>query len=597
MLPANSPIVAEVKKLAEVLRGGKFFIPRYQRPYAWEPEHILTLLQDLAECIAHNQTHHFLGTVMIVSNRKTGGRLEISDGQQRIATFLLICANLCRRFCECGDTTGENQTMRILFDLDEGHDQVLENSDGLVQRVTLSTNDKATFEQLICGHSIGQNGGMLAAWNQIDAFFNSSAYKSVEAKKKFLSFCLNNTLVASIRFTDAVDSIAVFETLNARGKSLEQVQLACVYFYACLRNNDVLGDRLHEQISSVRTILRNNEKQFFHYFRCLAQCHYGHLSKDRFYRDLKRTISAKTPAQRESEVRSFASELAIRANIQIFQNLVRATTQEDDLLRSLTRDAQQGNSRRKIMDYLMDLENYSVSNPIMFALLRKYAKHANAPLARRRAVAKFVYKASSLLASFFQRAAHSFATAFSPYPYENGVAELAKAITTGECRDAPTFRSALESMDRHGNIIPDAQYKGRMRTISYPSKIKAARYVLARINEHIDGGSAVDDEQATVEHILPESSEYAERWGMSFNEHKDLYPRLGNLTLLIPAENDSRESYNEKFDAKKAVFEHSRYAITRQVCEKYATWDNRAIDKRQAELAKLAAQVWNFRID
>ena len=582
----TSQIKSEVSSLAKVLRLKRFIIPRHQRPYAWKPEHVNWLLDDIADGIAEQKSHHFLGPIMFVSIDNSS-ELEINDGQQRIATFMLICAYLCRSFRDAGYSQGENQAMRMMFDLDEGHNKTLNDADELQPRITLSTNDHQTYKSLTCGHSIRKNGQMNAAWVAIDDFFSCPEYSSLEVKKTFFNFLLNKLLVAWIKFENSEDSITAFETQNTRGKPLEQIQLTCTYFYSRLRGDEVRSNDVHAYINDIRTQFRGDEAKFFNYVRCFAQCRYGYLSNERFCRDIRKVVNTK------DETHEFVRLLSEPTKIEIFQHLTRMRPDANDF-EKLTTAARQGNSRRKIVDYLADLNKYkSVSNAVMFSLLCRYWDYAET--SEKVEVAKFVYKSSKLLASFFQRAAHSFPGAFSPSKYDQHVAELARDIASGTCKTPEKFLATLRDLDRDKNIIPDSSYKDRMNSIEFPSKIQDAKYILARINEYGQDGLSVVSDKSTTEHILPKSPVHISGWKFTREDHNRYVHRLGNLTLLAPRDNKPQAEHNANFAAKKRIYRQSEYAITKTLRDKSA-WNIDAIVRRQRELAKIAAIIWNFDI-
>lgn len=588
------PITANTGTLASVLRLGVFKTPWHQRPYAWKPEHVQSLLDDLMDNVNSNQPYHFLGTITLIPLLEKKQKWDINDGQQRIITFLLICANLCKYFNESGYTSGENQTIRMLFDISKGHSKTLADADKLNPRVILSTNDKADFETIICGHSVKKNSAMTLAYNTINDFFLDPKCQSPQIRKNVLGFLLNKLIIAWIEIKGDINSIAAFETQNTRGKSLEQVQITCAYFYSCLRDDDVRSKRLNEQIESIRTSMGKNENTFFDYARCSTQCRYGHLSNDRFCRDIKKAISILPSKEHGDEVCDLVNDLSKNHKIQVFQTLTHIRAGEE-VLRQLTKDARQNNAHRKIFDYLKDLQKYSsVSNAIMFSLLCKYVDSSNRKQSIE--VAKLVYKSSKLLSSFFQRAAHSFTGSFSPSPYEHGVAELARDIARGKCKTAEHFLSTLRELDRRQNIIPDSHYKERMKSIAFPAKIPVAKYILARINEYLDKELAVVESKSTVEHILPKGKTHIDAWDFTDDEHGRYMHRLGNLTLLSPRDNKPQEKHNSSFAAKKEIYQKSAYLITEKLCE-CKKWDKNTIEHRQAELAKYSAIIWNFKID
>ena len=98
----------------------------------------------------------------------------------------------------------------------------------------------------------------------------------------------------------------------------------------------------------------------------------------------------------------------------------------------------------------------------------------------------------------------------------------------------------------------------------------------------------------TVEHILPQSPNYAAKWGFSDEKHRDYTYSLGNLTLLPPQDNTGDENYNESFEHKKDTYQKSTILLTKSIVENYGQWLPETVEKRQAELEKLATQTWSF---
>lgn len=85
-LGLNSQII----NIAAVLtRKPALKVPRYQRPYTWSDREVRQLIQDLWRAAERKATFYFIGQIVLVKNR---GKLEISDGQQRLATLTMLFA-------------------------------------------------------------------------------------------------------------------------------------------------------------------------------------------------------------------------------------------------------------------------------------------------------------------------------------------------------------------------------------------------------------------------------------------------------------------------------------------------------------------------
>ena len=61
----------------------KFIIPMYQREYKWTEDKVRTFIRDI------NDQSKFLGNLILYKN---GDTYEITDGQQRVTTLMLILA-------------------------------------------------------------------------------------------------------------------------------------------------------------------------------------------------------------------------------------------------------------------------------------------------------------------------------------------------------------------------------------------------------------------------------------------------------------------------------------------------------------------------
>jgi len=71
-----------------------------QRSYAWKSSHVKDLLTDLNGAIAKGATEYFLGSIVVVKPRDQAGFFEVHDGQQRLATTLVLIAAIRDFFSE-----------------------------------------------------------------------------------------------------------------------------------------------------------------------------------------------------------------------------------------------------------------------------------------------------------------------------------------------------------------------------------------------------------------------------------------------------------------------------------------------------------------
>ena len=91
--------IGEEQEAFEELKGFELHIPDYQRPYAWKENQVEILLNDLKDVIESGKKSYLLGSLIFhKEEKKENGEekklLNIVDGQQRLVTLALICAEL-----------------------------------------------------------------------------------------------------------------------------------------------------------------------------------------------------------------------------------------------------------------------------------------------------------------------------------------------------------------------------------------------------------------------------------------------------------------------------------------------------------------------
>ena len=80
-----------------------FEVPKYQRGYAWDEEAIDDFVEDITKCqtarIADDNKHHFFGGIVTVRKNvpnSSRSNYEVIDGQQRLASFVMLAAVIVR---------------------------------------------------------------------------------------------------------------------------------------------------------------------------------------------------------------------------------------------------------------------------------------------------------------------------------------------------------------------------------------------------------------------------------------------------------------------------------------------------------------------
>ena len=585
-------IDSKVRLLSQVLYSGLFKVPWHQRHYDWTVQEVGDLLEDLMEALNTNKTCYFLGSIMLLE-AKGAEPQRINDGQQRLITFSLLMAAFCRRFSEKLplDTGRETLALRALFDRPENEISRLADVSLYPQyRIVPPKNDRRSYTQLICGHDIGSNGLLTAAWNKIDSFVECMGRQT---REDFFDFLLRRVEVSVLTVPADVDANRVFETLNARGKSLDDVDLIRNLLYSCFSETDdtVRRDTVHANLQSMSVILKT-KPNVSEYFRCYMQCCFGFLQKKRFYREFRKKAGNTICSTDSSDYAyDLVNGLGRRDSIWLFLTIISGKPSQ-----ALEGRLPTISSKRDLAVFLGELKGYKVSHPLCFALLHRFMTETNT--ARKREVGLMVARSLKNLTSFIMRAAFVTST-FRPSRIEEPLAKCAKAVFSGDCLGSLEIMDNLEKSDAFG-VINDASFIRRMTDMEFrsnnrSSNQKALRYLFGINAQQQRGSDALQISGCSVEHLLPQSEMYWPSWaGFRGVNPADWVYRTGNLMIVSRRENRGGFEFNANFAAKKQALAESPLLMARNLANDHDEWTPDAVKKRSRQLAEAAARIWNF---
>lgn len=170
-------------------RGDKYYIPLYQRAYAWTEKQINQLIEDIND---HSGENYYIGS-LIVYKRANG--YEVIDGQQRLTTLLLLFIYLklevqdCLKY-DCRRKSNETLTRLINGNFSNMNDEDIEASLAIGEKII---NEK--FKTNNNGHKIN-----------VDEFIEK----------------LSHVVLYIIEVPQGTDLNRYFEIMNTRGEQLEQ---------------------------------------------------------------------------------------------------------------------------------------------------------------------------------------------------------------------------------------------------------------------------------------------------------------------------------------------------------------------------------------
>ena len=543
-------------------------------------------LDDLDDAYRQDRSAYFLGAVLLTD--RGDSTWEINDGQQRIVTYTMICARLARIFASGTDPLRENRAMQILFDLPDDHTSTMKEADNLRPRVTPPQDNTVNYNLVIRGKNIGTNGKLTTAWRLIDDYFKPV---DTETAGRYFDYITSKLEVVVIWPPPILDPNSVYEALNARGKTLEDFDLIRNHIYSFF-NSPAEGERrhtIHAGLEAIRGTIKE-EKRVKEYTRCLFECEYGYLPNERLYRAVKRNIQDKVGSATSAVdyVYELGTRFTSREATEVFKSIV-YPMEDDPIITRFIRDSNQTRAPRNAFHFLNDMKHYTVTQPVMFALLHRYVQEPDNQ--ERKRIARRCHTYMKMLTSLVFRTA-LVGPKFEPSQFDSGLSDLAQSIAQADDVAQVRFSEVLKSSDKHG-VFNDDRFIEELKHKAIREAGKVKRLLLGIFQFEQPGRAVINERRYTIDHVLPISPEHLNHWEFSSKEHSDNVYLIGNQTLLSESENKPGRAFNQSFELKKAIFETSFIDTTRSIAS-VSDWSPEAIAARQAEIAAKAANVWEL---
>ena len=575
--------------------GGRFEVPWHQRRYDWTTDHVDELLHDIDDALKADSHCYFLGTVILVKSAPNAWL--INDGQQRMVTLSLVCACLRDQFATQSDSQRMHMANRVLFNVDESAIISMDDLDHQPPRLTPPRDDKICYNLMVRGRKIGANGKLTLAWRKIEKFV--VAMSTVDAKR-FFDFLIQRLEFACLDIPESVDANSVYETINCRGKQLDDLDLIRNHLYSYFNSEDDITrrDSVHENLENIRAQLRDDSK-FSDYARCYFQSRYGFLHSKNFYREARRKIQKNAGEKSINGIVSSPSnyvydlvdDFARREKVELFRAIA-APSLGDPFIGEFVQLSGHADSTRNLSMFLRELNTYKVTQPLLFALLFHYVKEADRP--RRRSLAKWIHSRVKHVTSFVMRTAFVSAK-FEPSRFANEFSALAVRVMTAVNPSDVPVDDCLKECDSAYGVIDDVKFTARMCEIEMKDSKKIRRFLLG-INYDLQSDSEMISETGcTVEHIFPRGQQHWHGWShFEDTNPREWVHRVGNLTLLSRQDNKPGAADNRNFATKKQTCSRSVLRISQDIA-KSDIWSPKEIVARQKRLVRRAAKkVWSF---
>ena len=212
-------------------------IPDYQRPYVWEKDQVIDLLDDISiACEKDANGEYFLGSLVLKENNDKGYiEYDVLDGQQRLTTLFLLTAvvrdltdseqrkQTCHNSVFQQGNVDDNipERLRIVFDIRDDVkvfvDEYITKKNGITEQKIKELSQSKKIDTSI--------------FNMANAILNMQQYlqeriaQGAKFLDKFFPFFRTKVLLIYVSSQNLDDAFRMFTVLNNRGVKLRNADI------------------------------------------------------------------------------------------------------------------------------------------------------------------------------------------------------------------------------------------------------------------------------------------------------------------------------------------------------------------------------------
>ena len=539
---------AKETRLDSIIEGTKqYVVPLFQRSYSWTKKEWDILWNDICDLYEmENPRVHFFGSIVnmpATSVPEGVAKFLLIDGQQRLTTVFILLSIL-------KDLALEGRKERLS---DEIKNTLLLNQykDGYDHYKMMPTQvDRNAFLKVIEGQGHEADGQIGQAWKYLEKKVRTSNF-DIENIKKILT---QKFSVVSITLDTDDNPYLVFESLNAKGRSLSQADLIKNYFF--MRIHVSKQDEIYSKLwEPMQNNLRDDLSEFIRHY---MMRHGGNVRQTDVYYALKDEVSPDNTIDYLNSLNEYSmyyrnmkypeniSDKDLRVRFERL-NRIEVTTAYPLILYVYGEFAHNNISKEQFCEVIDVIENY---------LIRRFVCD---------------YKTNTLNKTF--GAAYAFISKYNNDEIVNAVKEYLS--TKGYPKDSE-FTERFMTTKLYGG--GDRQQK--------------TKFILASLEKSFEHKEIVQMDNLTIEHVMPQtlSDWWVDYLGDdAFSIHDIWLHTIGNLTLT---------AYNSDLSNKSYIQKRSYLSQSHLELNKYFTsageWKKLDIEKRAEQLSKRALNIWPY---
>ena len=545
--------------IGKLIKDGNLRVPRNQREYAWKADNVKDLYEDLAQAIHEKEPDYFLGSIVVAKGED--GRLEVFDGQQRLATTTVLLAAIRDYFKDSNDDRrasiiGQYLSEGDLFSAEEQPKLVLSkvDHDYYLKRIVSSEREvRETVAATTASHKLIDGAARLATKHVESLVAPLAEHAKGQVLNELVKYILDKAMVIYVQVADAGSAYVIFETMNDRGLRPSAADLLKNHIFGVADNRYSEAESSWTTMSGILETAPDAEDVAVTYIRHHWISEHGPTrTKDLFDKAKKQVAS------RQAAV-DLANALAV--NVTSYVALLNPGHPMWN---------KYGPSASKNVMTLRALGAEQL-RPLLLSVISKFE-----PEETKRFLTLSVSWAVRFLIT----------GTVGSGALESNYGRRALDVYQGKVKTCDALAKAMIG------IIPkdDAfEFAFARATVA---KANLARYYLRALQQKKDGEVEPqyipnDGPEINLEHVLPANP--SAEWAIDEDLLRANYKRLGNLVLLQVNENDLVG--NSAYAVKKLVLNNSSFSLTK-LAGQYEEWTTAEITQRQSEIATLAVATW-----
>jgi hypothetical protein len=586
------PIVAgnyDFVTASTLLRDGIYEVPDYQRNYAWEQQQLRDFWEDVTGILPASE--HYTGTVILKKLEdltrlgKAFGRFELVDGQQRLATIVILLAAISEQLGSQASAEANQTAANVLTDY--VHDASTDT-----YKLRLNRGDHDFLKDVILPRDsqevVGKEPSTPSEVKLLDAkryFTAQVGNKSEPELQDLIGKVLNGLRFTRFQVGTDAEAGLIFEVTNNRGRPLDQLDKIKNYLmYVSYKAGDPqLATEINEAWAEIlRNMLSSGGLSEGHILRYHWLMRTGEWKEYDVHRKLKASLAPPFSERHLGEIRSYVGTLKETSYV------IRELSNPEGAFADWPRT--EAERIAVLLRGLHRLRVLATFLPLLVAsriALKAHAHLFKDVVAACEAFALRVYKianhrADTGLSMFARQARQMFsARGASTSQLEDATKGVLKAIQAyvRDYGSDDVVRGALSGEKIYGGTLDG--YEIRYLLAEFERwQCAAAREEALRWSEL---------EKASIEHILPQSPDDMDQWSDDqWSAHWRVRDSLGNLTLTFW----NSELSNKPFHEKRLKYAESNLRIQRELAQR-STWQGAEIEQRRDELIRFVLTRWS----